>query len=250
MQSAINAGTYQVLASLANPNYQAPDAFGTLTILPATPTITWSTPASISAGTPLGAAQLNASATGVGGISLAGNFGYTPAAGTALAAGTHVLAVEFAPNDRNYTGTALTVGIEVSSPASVLRFRGFFKPMKNPPMFNRMRAGQSIPVRFTVDGYRGTAAVLKNGSPTSSPISCQAVRSENNVDETVAAIRSGLRQDGAKSNSRHLEDRPELGWEPAEAGADAGGRFCVRGALPVLRESPTTFGISQGIGDA
>jgi hypothetical protein len=193
---AINAGTYQVLASLRNPNYEAPDAFGTLTILPATPTITWPAPAPISAGTPLGAAQLNATATGVGGINLVGTFLYTPAAGTALAAGTHVLAVEFAPNDRNYTGTALTVGIEVSSPASVLRFRGFFKPVKNPPSFNRVRAGQAVPVRFTVEGYRGSA-VMKNA--TSSPVSCQAVRSENIVDETEPASRAGLRQDGAKS---------------------------------------------------
>jgi hypothetical protein len=114
-----------------------------------------------------------------------------------------VLTAEFTPNDPNYTGTAETVGIEVSSPASVLRFRGFFKPMKNPPMYNRMRAGQAIPVRFTVDGYRGTASVLKNGSPTSSPISCKAVRTENVVDETEPAIRSGLRQDGARSKFKY-----------------------------------------------
>jgi hypothetical protein len=203
VQSAINAGTYQVLASLQNPNYQAPDAFGTLTILPATPTITWPAPASISAGTLLGAAQLNATATGVGGISLAGNFGYTPAAGTSLAAGTHVLAVEFTPNDLNYTGSAATVSIDVSSAVSVLHFRGFFKPVRNAPMFNRVRAGQAVPIRFTVDGYRGTT-VLKAGSPTSSPISCKAVRSENIVDETEPANHGGLRQDGAKFKFKYI----------------------------------------------
>jgi MBG domain/Thrombospondin type 3 repeat len=201
---AINAGTYRVVARLENPNYQAPDAIGTLTILPATPIITWPAPAPISAGTLLGAAQLNATATGVGGISLAGNFVYTPAAGTALAAGTHVLAVEFTPNDLNYTGTAETVGIEVSSPASVLRFRGFFTPVKNFPMFNRVRAGQAVPLRFTVEGYRRTAAVVRNGSPTSSPVSCKAVRSENNVDEDEPSNRSGLLQDGGKSKFKYL----------------------------------------------
>jgi len=204
VQWAINAGTYQVLASLQNPNYQAPDVFGTLTILPATPSITWPAPAPITAGTPLGAAQLNATATGVGGISLAGNFVYTPGAGTLLAAGTYALAVEFIPNDPNYTGNALTVGIEVSSPASVLRFRGFFKPVKNPPLFNRITAGEAVPVRFTVDGVQGGTTVLKVGSPTSSPTSCQAVRSENIVDETVAASRGGLRQDGAKSKFKYI----------------------------------------------
>jgi hypothetical protein len=201
--SPINAGIYQVLASLQNPDYQAPDAFGTLTILPATPTIAWPTPASISAGTPLGAAQLNATAAGVGGISLAGNFVYTPAAGTVLTAGTHVLAVEFTPNDPNYSGNAATVSIDVSSAVSLLHFRGFFKPVKNPPMFNRVTAGQAVPIRFTVDGYRGTT-VLKLGSPTSSPISCQAVRSENIVDETESANHLGLRQDGAKSKFKYI----------------------------------------------
>lgn len=201
--SAINAGTYQVLASLQNPNYQAPDAFGTLTILPATPTIAWPAPASISATTPLGAAQLNATATGVGGTGLAGNFLYTPAAGTLLTAGTHVLAVEFTPSDANYTGNAATVSIDVSSPVSVLRFRGFFKPVKNAPTFNRVRAGQAVPVKFTVDGYRGTT-VLKAGSPTSSPISCKAVRSENILSEDDLADYRGLRQDGAKSRSNYI----------------------------------------------
>jgi hypothetical protein len=201
--SAINAGSYQVLASLQNPNYQAPDAFGTLTILPATPTITWAAPASISATTPLGAGQLNATATGVGSIGLAGNFLYTPAAGTLLTAGTHVLAVEFTPNDPNYTGNAATVSIEVSSPVSVLRFRGFFKPVKNAPMFNRVRAGQAVPVRFTVDGYPGTT-VLKPGSPTSSPISCKAVRAENIVSEDDLADYRSQPQGGAKSRSNYI----------------------------------------------
>jgi hypothetical protein len=203
VQSAINAGTYQVLASLQNPNYQAPDAFGTLTILPATPTINWPAPASISASTPLGAAQLNATATGVGGIGLSGNFVYTPAAGASLTPGTHVLAVEFTPSDLNYTGNAATVSIDVSLAVSSVHFRGFFKPVRNAPMFNRIQAGQAVPIRFTVDGYRGTT-VLKAGSPTSSPISCQAARSENIVDETEPANQGGLRQDGAKSKFKYI----------------------------------------------
>src|SRR5438034_1484971 len=40
-----NAGTYAVIASMANPNYDAPNAIGTLVILKATPAITWSNPA-------------------------------------------------------------------------------------------------------------------------------------------------------------------------------------------------------------
>jgi hypothetical protein len=111
--SPTNVGTYQVLASLANPNYEAPHAIGTLTILPATPTINWPAPTTIKPGTKLGSAELNATATGVGGISLTGSFVYTPPAGTLLKPGTYVLALQFTPNDRNYTGAAATVSIEV-----------------------------------------------------------------------------------------------------------------------------------------
>jgi MBG domain-containing protein/thrombospondin type 3 repeat protein len=194
--SPTDVGVYQVLASLANPNFQAPDAFGTLTILPATSTITWSAPAPITAGAPLGAAQLNATATGVGGASLAGTFTYTPAAGTVLGAGSYVLAVAFAPNSPNYTGTAATVGIDVTSPQSVLGFRGFFRPVKNPPVFNRMKAGRAVSLRFTLDGYR-SGAVLK-AIPTSSQISCLAVQSENAVIEDEDSRSSVLRAEGRK----------------------------------------------------
>ncbi len=62
-----DVGVYQVLAHLENPNFEATDATGTLTITQATPLISWATPAAILAGTPLSAAQLNATATGVGG---------------------------------------------------------------------------------------------------------------------------------------------------------------------------------------
>jgi len=194
--SPTNAGVYQVLASLSNPNYQAPNAFGTLTILPATPTITWSAPAAITAGTPLGAAQLNATAKGLGGVSVAGNFAYTPAAGTVLGAGSYVLAVEFSSADPNYTGSAATVGLDVSSPRSVLGFRGFFKPVKNPPVFNRMKAGRAVPLKFTLEGYR-SGPVLQ-GTPTSSQISCLAVQSENDVTEDDDSPTSRLRAEGQK----------------------------------------------------
>jgi hypothetical protein len=65
-----------------------------------TPTITWSTPAAITYGTPLGATQLNATA------SVAGSFVYTPAAGTVLGAGTKTLSVTFTPTDATDYATA------------------------------------------------------------------------------------------------------------------------------------------------
>ncbi|MEJ0032729.1 MAG: hypothetical protein WDO15_21270 [Bacteroidota bacterium] len=65
-----------------------------ITIIKATPVITWPNPADITYGTPLGAGQLNATST------VAGTFTYNPVAGTVLAAGAgQTLSVNFTPTD-------------------------------------------------------------------------------------------------------------------------------------------------------
>ncbi len=65
----------------------------TLTVSQATPTIQWGSPAPITAGTALSAAQLNASA------SVPGTFAYNPGAGAVLNAGPNTLTVVFTPAD-------------------------------------------------------------------------------------------------------------------------------------------------------
>jgi hypothetical protein len=85
---------------------------GTWTVtgdLRTTPTITWATPANITYGTPLSAAQLNATA------SVPGTFTYTPPAGTVLGVGAgQSLSVAFTPTDvTNYTTATATVLITV-----------------------------------------------------------------------------------------------------------------------------------------
>jgi peptidyl-prolyl cis-trans isomerase A (cyclophilin A) len=75
----------------------------------AKPSVTWSTPSVIGYGTALGASQLNATAN------VAGNFTYTPAAGTILWAGNHTLNVVFTPADSgNYTTAHASVQIQVN----------------------------------------------------------------------------------------------------------------------------------------
>src|SRR5262249_27238833 len=95
----IYAGVYTVTATLNNPDYLAPAVTATLTIGQATPTISWATPAPITAGTPLGAGQLDAIAS-VNGSPLSGAYTYAPAAGTVLSAGNgQTLTVTFNPAD-------------------------------------------------------------------------------------------------------------------------------------------------------
>jgi MBG domain-containing protein len=97
--SPTHAGNYTVTATLDNPNYVAQAAIGTLVISQATPVLAWAPPASITAGTPLSAAQLDATAS-FDGSPLAGTFTYTPSSGSLLAAGNgQALSVSFAPTD-------------------------------------------------------------------------------------------------------------------------------------------------------
>jgi hypothetical protein len=103
-------------------DYTSASASVQLIVNKATPAITWAMPASIKAGTPLGSAQLNATAN------VPGKFVYLPQAGIVLAAGTQTLSVTFTPNDIvDYTIATATVSLVVTpsqpqisiSPASI-----------------------------------------------------------------------------------------------------------------------------------
>jgi VCBS repeat-containing protein len=111
------AGSCTVTASQAGDgNYNAaPSVARTFTIAKASPVIAWSNPAPITYGTALGATQLSATATGVGGAALAGTLAYTPASGTILGAGNgQSLSVLFTPSDvANYTTATKNVTIDV-----------------------------------------------------------------------------------------------------------------------------------------
>jgi hypothetical protein len=72
----------------------------------ADPGVAWPAPATMSAGTPLGGAQLNATAN------TPGTFTYSPAAGTVLAPGVSTLSASFVPANPNFTGWSGTVRID------------------------------------------------------------------------------------------------------------------------------------------
>ena len=186
----LDAGTYQVMATLSHATYEAPQASGTFTIAQAMPLITWADPAPISAGTALSITQLNASATGVGGSALSGTFVYLPAAGSLLAAGTRPLSVEFIPNSGNYARAIKTVSITVTAATSSLRFSGFFRPVYNLPFVNRTGAGRTVPVTFTVEGAPAQRAVA--GLPSSAAAECSSAATERTVDGTLSTSTSRM----------------------------------------------------------
>jgi Flp pilus assembly CpaE family ATPase len=77
----------------------------------ALPNVTWATPAPILYGTPLGAAQLNATA------SVPGTFAYTPSEGYVLPVGTHTLWVTFTPAGGVMVQSAVSISVSKATPA-------------------------------------------------------------------------------------------------------------------------------------
>jgi hypothetical protein len=125
------------------------------TVSQATPTIAWATPAAITYGTPLGAAQLNATA------SVPGSFSYSPASGT-LTAGPHVLSVTFTPTDTaDYTTATATVTLQVSQAAPTLTWATPMPITYGTPLgAAQLNATASVPGTFS---YSPAAGVLGAG---------------------------------------------------------------------------------------
>lgn len=86
----------------------------TLTILPATPLVTWAPPAAIAYGTPLGSAQLNAHAD------VEGAFVYEPGPGSIIPLGVQTLSVTVYPASADYTMTVASVSIVVNPAVPVI----------------------------------------------------------------------------------------------------------------------------------
>jgi phospholipase C len=107
--STSTVGAYGTTCSGASdPNYAISYVDGSLTVSQATPQLSW-TPASLTYGTPLADAQLDATAD------TAGSFSYSPAAGAVLPAGQQTLTATFTPSD----STNYVSGGMVSAPLTV-----------------------------------------------------------------------------------------------------------------------------------
>jgi hypothetical protein len=118
-------------------DYTTATASVVIQVNPATPVITWPTPAAIAYGTALSATQLDATAI------TAGTFAYSPAAGTVLTAGTYTLSVTFTPTDHtDYTKAIASVTLVVNPSGTTTTITS------NLP--DPSTTGKAVPVHFTV----------------------------------------------------------------------------------------------------
>ena len=157
--SPTNAGSYSVLATLTNDNYQAADAVGTLVISKGTPVISWNNPADITYGTALSSTQLNATANNVLANNVPGSFVYTPAAGSVLHVGNgQTLHAAFTPTDTaNYNTTSKDVFINVTKATLTVKAD------------DKSRAfGDTDPtLTYTINGFvNGDTSSVLSGTPS------------------------------------------------------------------------------------
>jgi len=96
-------------------DYTTAAASVTLTVNEAAPSITWPTPAAITYGAGLSAAQLDASSP------VAGSFVYSPSSGTVLGAGPQTLKTTFRPTDTtDYTTATASVTLTVNQATPII----------------------------------------------------------------------------------------------------------------------------------
>src|SRR5205823_4973885 len=134
-------------------NYTTATTNVAIDVAKATPTITWPAPSSITYGTVLGAAQLNATA------SVPGTVVYTPAAGTVLSAGAgQSLSVTFTPTDgANYSTATASVSIIVAKATPTITWPTPAAIAVGTPLSaSQLNATASVPGTFVYTPAAGT----------------------------------------------------------------------------------------------
>jgi choice-of-anchor C domain-containing protein len=104
-------------------------------------------------------------------------------------AGTYSVMQACFAGDATYLGATLNASMTCG-----YRFAGFFQPVDNVPISNSMKAGQSVPVKFSLGGNRGLG-ILASNSPASQAVNCNGFSGLSIVDQTGTAGSSSLQYD-------------------------------------------------------
>jgi hypothetical protein len=82
-------------------------------------------------------------------------------------------------------------------------FSGFFRPVDNGGVYNTVKAGQAIPVKFSLGGNQGLSILAAN-SPTSAKVPCNATAPQDQIEETVTAGGSSLSYDSLTNQYNYV----------------------------------------------
>ena len=111
-------------------------------------------------------------------------------------------------------------GATFSLPAVEHNFSGFLQPVENLPILNVINAGQAVPVKFSLSGYKGLN-IFAAGYPISSQILCESNEPGAVIEETVVAGGSSLSYDAAADLYTYV-------WKTSKAWKNSCRIFAVR----------------------
>jgi len=82
-------------------------------------------------------------------------------------------------------------------------FRGFLRPVDNPPTVNQSKAGSAIPVKFSLGGNQGLG-ILAAGSPASQQVVCSSTAPTDDLETTSTSGSSSLSYDAASDTYSYV----------------------------------------------
>lgn len=146
---------------------------------------------------------LGSAASATWGASDVGSGLATPASGTVTgvdtsAVGPHTVTIPAGTAKDNVGNESAAATCSYSV---VYDWAGFFRPVDNPVVLNKVRAGSAVPVKFRLSADPAYANqgldIFMAGSPASSAIECDLTDPSDVVEETVTAGSSSLTYDAA-----------------------------------------------------
>jgi len=89
-------------------------------------------------------------------------------------------------------------------------FTGFFQPVDNLPVLNQVKAGQGIPLNFSLGGDYGLD-ILEAGYPLSQPMACSSGAPVDDIEQVVTTSNSGLTYDATTDTYTYVW-KTDKGW--------------------------------------
>jgi hypothetical protein len=131
--------------------------------------------------------------------------GVSPASGSVFPVGTTTVTATATDAAGNTTTKTFTVTVHYL-------FAGFFSPVENPGVFNLVKGGQSVPMKFSLSGNKGLG-VFGSTPPVSVQIACPGNPLINDVSEvyTLTAGDSGLTYDSVADQYKYVW-KTESAW--------------------------------------
>jgi hypothetical protein len=107
----------------------------------------------------------------------------------------------------NFTGPAQAeldaISVTTTPITPPFAFTGFFAPIDNGNVLNKMKAGRAVPVKFSLDGDQGLG-ILADSSPSSQQINCDSGAPIDDVEETSSVGSSSLSYDAGSDQYKYV----------------------------------------------